>query len=196
MRFNKYIHLRYMAKKNYGILIFILLATLVFSMIYPFGFGYGIQEGLGSSLTAVDISNVKQTLSTYTDSVESSNGACAVALTTIKSAKPTTGQTDFMVTNTIPMTLQQNTGSTNCTLVDKIAALNSTNTDVVNAISTCYGQKYTAVLNMLNNIQNSSAMKADSSFATIVNTQANNPSVNGPSTTYNTISQYINTAAS
>lgn len=183
-----------MAKKSYGILLIILFATLVFSMLYPFY--TGIREGLGTSLTAVDISNIQQSLNTYTNAVESPEGACAKALTAIKSAKPPAGETDFIVTNTIPMTIQQNEGSTNCTLVDKIAALNSKNTSVLNAINTCYGQKYTAALNMLTTIQQSPAIKSDSSFANIVNIQLNNPSVNGSNSSYNTINEFIKTAAS
>jgi hypothetical protein len=183
-----------MAKKGYGILLIILFATLVFSMLYPFY--TGIREGLGSSLTAVDISNVQQTLNTYTTAVESPDGACAKALTEIKSAKPPPGETDFTVTNTIPMTIQQNEGSTNCTLVDKVAALNSNNESVLKAINTAYGQKYTAVLTMLNTIQQSPAMKSDSNFAMIVNTQLKNPSISGPNSSYNAIDQFIKTASS
>ena len=183
-----------MAKKGYKILLIILFATLVFSMLYPFY--TGIREGLGSSLTAVDISGIQQTLNTYTTTVESPDGACAKALTEIKGAKPPPGETDFTVTNTIPMTIQQNEGSTNCTLVDKVAALNSTNPTILKAINTAYGQKYTAVLTMLNTIQLSPAMKSDSNFAMIVNTQLSNPSINGPNSSYNTIDQFIKTAAS
>lgn len=183
-----------MAKKGYGLLLIILFATLVFSMLYPFY--TGIREGIGSSLTAVDISNVQQSLNTYTTAVESPDGACAKALTTMKNAKPPAGETDFTVTNTIPMTIQQNEGSTNCTLVDKVAALNSTNATIIKAINTAYGQKYTAVLNMLNTIQQSPAVKSDSNFATIVNAQLSNPSINGPNSSYNTIDQFIKTAAS
>lgn len=182
-----------MAKKSYGILLIILFSTLVFSMLYPF---YpGIREGLGSSLTAVDISNVQQSLNNYTTSVESPDGACAKALTAIKSAKPPPGETDIMVSNTIPMTIQQNEGATNCTLVDKVAALNTPNETVNHAINTCYGQKYAAVLNMLNTIQKSPAMKSDSNFSTIVNTQLNAPNVSGQNSSYNAIRQYLNTAA-
>lgn len=183
-----------MAKKTYGILLIILFATLVFSLLYPFY--TGIREGIGSSLTAVDISNVQQSLNTYTSSVESPEGACAKALTKIKSAKPPAGETDFTVSNTIPMTIQQNEGSTNCTLVDKVAALNSKNTSVLNAINTCYGEKYTAALNMLNTIQQSPAMQSDNNFATIIKSQLDNPSISGANSSYNTINQFIKTAAS
>jgi len=183
-----------MAKKGYGLLLIILFATLVFSMLYPFY--TGIREGIGSSLTSVDISNVQQTLNTYTKAVESPEGTCAKALTEIKNAKPPSGETDFLVSNTIPMTIQQNEGSTNCTLVDKIAALNSKNPSIVKAINTAYGEKYTAVLNMLNTIQQSPAMNSDSNFATIVNAQMSNPSISGPSSSYNAIDQFIKTAAS
>ena len=183
-----------MAKKTYGILLIILFATLVFSMLYPFY--TGIREGIGSSLTAVDISNVQQSLNSYTTAVESPEGACATALSAIKEAKHPPGETDFTLTNTIPMTIQQNEGSTNCSLVDKIAGLNSQNASITKAINTCYGQKYSAVLNMLNTIQKSPAMKSDTSFAMIVNTQLSNPSINGSNSAYNSINQYIKIAAS
>lgn len=189
-----YIRLWYMAKKTYGILLIILFATLVFSMLYPFY--SGIREGIGSSLTAVDISNVQQSLNSYTTAVESPEGACAIALSAIKEAKPPPGETDFTLTNTIPMTIQQNEGSTNCTLVDKVAGLNSQNASVTKAINTCYGQKYSAVLNMLNTIQQSPAMRSDTNFAMIVNTQLSNPSINGSNSAYNSINQYIKIAAS
>ena len=93
-------------------------------------------------------------------------------------------------------TIQQNEGSTNCTLVDKVAALNSTNPTILKAINTAYGQKYTAVLTMLNTIQQSPAMKSDSNFAMIVNTQLSNPSINGPNSSYNAVDQFLKTAAS
>lgn len=183
-----------MVKKRYGILLIILIATLLFSMLYPFY--TGIREGIGSSLTAVDISNVQQTMNTYTTAVESPDGACAKALKEIKGAKPPPGDTDFILTNTIPMTIQQSEGSTNCTLIDKVAALNSNNPSVLNAINTAYGQKYTAVLTMLNTIQQSPAMESDNDFAMIINTQLSNPSVSGPNSSYNAIDQFIQMAES
>lgn len=180
-----------MAKKTYGILLIILFATLVFSMLYPF---YpGIREGLGSSITATDISNIQQTLNKYYNDVESAGGPCDQALTEIK-AIPAPSTSDAVFNNvmtTVNSTSDQTTSK--CALVDKAAAFNTNNPGVSEAINACYGKKYTSVLNMLNTLKKSDAMK-DSDFANQVNSNIKTPIVSGTNSSYNAIQTLITMA--
>jgi hypothetical protein len=180
--------------KTIYMLLFILLATLVFSIIFPF---YTVQEGLASSLSSEDISTVQNALDSYTNEVEGTSGACDTALSKIKevSMKKTGDKTDVLIKNTIPLTIQQNQENKSCVIIDKIAALNPPNKDIAAQINTCYGKKYTAVLNMLNTINNSSAVTNDKEFGVIIKNQLNTPSVTGGmDSTFSTINQYISVA--
>lgn len=182
--------------KTIYMLLFILLATLVFSIIYPF---YTVQqiEGLASSLSSEDISTVQKALDTYTNEVEGPSGACPEALSKIKevSMKITGDKTDTLIKNTIPLTIQQNEENKSCVIVDKVAALNPPNKDIAAQINTCYGKKYTAVLNMLNTINNSSAVKTDKEFGVIIKNQLTSPSVTGGTeSSFSTINKYLTVA--
>lgn len=181
-----------MARKNIGILVIILLGALVFSVLYPFY--SGIHEGMGSSLTSSDIRIVQDSLDTYVTTVESPGGACDTALKAIQNAKPE-GDDQILLTQTIPLTISSNKDSKTCAVIDKIQALNPQNTDVSNALNTCYGQKYAAALTLLNTIKNSSAMTSDTTFATTVKNQINSPSVKGTDSSYEQIKQYLDIAS-
>ena len=70
----------------------------------------------------------------------------------------------------------------------------ATDSGVVGAINTCYGNNYAAVLNLLNSINSSplkQALADDPNFAQIVKTQTTNPSVSGQNSTYNMINGYV-----
>ena len=159
------------------ILLFILIIVLLFCMIYPF---YSItREGLANSFTAVDISNVQQYLDTYNTVTD--DGSCATAVKSLKAL-------NFPNTNKI---IQSNSDSTNCVIVEKIAALNIKNDKVLQILNTCYGQKYSAVLNMITNIKKTDVYTTNSGFSDYINNASKSPSVSGNGETAASIKSYM-----
>ena len=176
-----------MAFKSVGILLIILLFTLVFSILYPF---YSINEGIGTSLLTTDIKNIQSALTTYTTEATAN---CQTALNTINPLIPKD--------RSLSMNINQPSGSplpNPCAKVDSINNQSPSNTDIMNAINTCYGANYSAVLNLLNTINSSPtnvALKNDPNFAQIIKTQTNNPVVSGPNSSVNLINNYVSAGA-
>jgi hypothetical protein len=169
-------------KRSVGILLIILLASIIFAILYPF---YSINEGLASSLTGSDITNLQKVLQKYSDTANDNCQKTNNAILSLGSSDPQTMQINSAIKN--------NTSNTACTIVDQISNI-ATDSGVVGAINTCYGNNYAAVLNLLNSINSSplkQALADDPNFAQIVKTQTTNPSVSGQNSTYNMINGYV-----
>jgi hypothetical protein len=176
-----------MAFKSISILLVILLLALVFSILYPF---YSIHEGIGSSLLATDITNIQAALTTYTTEATAN---CQKAINTINPLIPKD--------RSLSMSVNQPNNSplpNPCAKVDSINNQSPLNTDIINAINTCYGANYSAVLNLLNTINTAPtniALKNDPNFAQIIKTQTNSPVVSGPNSSVNLINNYVSASS-
>jgi hypothetical protein len=160
-------------------------------MLYPF-YG-GIQEGLGSSLTSTDYKDIQDAMDDYVKEIEDQKGACNVALEEVQKAK-SEGNDNVELSQTIPLIISSNKDSKACSTIDKIDAINPKNTEVMKAINTCYGKKYTATLSMLNKMKGLPAMTSDNMFATTVKNEVNAPSIKGMDSSYERIKNYVDTA--
>lgn len=173
--------------KSIGILFAILILALVFSIIYPF---YSINEGLGTSLLPGDISSIQTALTTYSTAA---NSNCQTAVNTINPLLNSDPKLSMNVTmpNDAPVVQP-------CTTVDSIHNQGPSNTTIMNAINTCYGANYAAVLNLLNTINSppaNQALKNDpTGFGQLIKSNTDKPSVSGSQSTYNQIYQYISAA--
>ena len=163
-------------------LFVILICSLVFSLIYPF-YTTIHKIPLVEGMAATDISNIQQPIDTYFNTVE--KGACYTALSKIKS---------FPNASTIMQTINQQDIS-NCSIIDNISNLNKPDTNIQKAINDCYGQKYSAVLTMIDSIRSSSTYKNDSKFSSFFDNSAKSPSVKGNNSTPDAIQQYIGNMA-
>lgn len=169
--------------KSISILLIILFSALVFSILYPF---FSISENIGTSLLATDITNIQSALTTYTTSATSN---CQTAVNTINpliSSDPKLSM-NINQANSSPL-------PNPCATVDNIHNQSPSNTNIINAINTCYGANYAAVLNLLDTINSEPtnvALKNDPTFAQIIKTQTSQPVVNGPQSSANLISTYI-----
>jgi hypothetical protein len=76
-------------------------------------------------------------------------------------------------------------------VIEKIAALNIKNEKVLNIINTCYGQKYSAVLNMITNIKTTDAYTNNSNFSDFINNASNSIAVSGNNATSSKIKTYM-----
>ena len=177
-----------MASKSVGsisILLVILFSTLVFSILYPFfslNNAEGLTEGLGTSLSPADAATVQAALTTYSTSATSN---CQTAMNTINP----------LISSDPKLSMNVNQANSSplpnpCATVDSINNQSPSNTNIINAINTCYGANYAAVLNLLNTI-NSADIKSDPSFTQIMNTQTKQPVVSGPQSSANLISTYV-----
>jgi len=169
--------------KSISILLIILFSALVFSILYPF---FSISENIGTSLLATDITNIQSALTTYTTSATSN---CQTAVNTINpliSSDPKLSM-NINQANSSPL-------PNPCATVDNIHNQSPSNTNIINAINTCYGANYAAVLNLLDTINSEPtnvALKNDPTFAQIMKTQTSQPVVSGPQSSANLISTYI-----
>jgi len=171
--------------KSIGILLIVLLSTLVFSILYPFFIlnqTEGLTEGIGTSLTPADTATIQSALTTYTTAATSN---CQTAVNTINPLIASDSKLSMNVNqaNSSPL-------PNPCATVDNINNQSPSNTNIINAINTCYGANYAAVLNLLNTI-NSADIKSDPTFSQIIKTQTNQPVVNGPQSSANLISTYV-----
>lgn len=166
---------------SWKILLLILLASIVFSILYPF---YSLHEGIGSSLSSTDITNIQGALNTYSTTA---NTNCQKANNSILSVAGPDPQS-MQITSTI----KNNNSNTQCAILDQIANV-ATDTGVLGAVNTCYGENYAAVLNLLGQINGpfKQALADDANFAQIVKVQTANPSVSGQNSTFNTINTYV-----
>jgi hypothetical protein len=167
--------------KRIGILIFFLFMTLTFSIQYPF---FSIHEGLtGNSskakmLSVEDISGINQTLSNYYSVTETN---CKTTIDAIQKLN----------IKSINEAIQKGVDLSYCTVVDNISSSYPTNQKVNDLINTCYGKKYTEVLNILTEIQNGSVYASNSEFATYINNLSSTPSISGSKETVKTIQKYL-----
>lgn len=163
------------------ILLFIFIVLLFLFLIYPVytPFYKTIREGASNSFSAVDISNVQQHIDVYDKNTD--DGAC---LTAVKSMKAL----NFPNTNKM---IQSNSELPNCAIIEKIAALNIKNEKVLNIINTCYGQKYSAVLNMITSIKTTDAYTNNSNFSDFINNASNSIAVSGNNATPSKIKTYM-----
>jgi hypothetical protein len=199
----KYIPIRYMVSKtqSIGFLLLIICVSVLFSLLFPLS--TNIHEGLsfmeGFSLSNIDVTNVQTALNTYKTSIEDDTGSCDMAVKAIRAITLPPGTTDYKITNSIPLVLANNQ-STHCAKVDAVNDLQPTNTGITNAIEKCYGDKYTAVLQLLSTIQNSSptneSITDDSTFAEIITKNKKSPVIKGSITTVSIIKNYITSATS
>ena len=92
----------------------------------------------------------------------------------------------------INSTIKNNTVNTQCAILEQISGV-ATETDILGVVNTCYGSNYTAVLNLLEQINGpfNQALKNDSNFEKIVEVQTKNPSIHGQTSTYNMINSYV-----
>ena len=162
------------------ILLLILIIILLFFIIYPFlHSNNNIREGVANSFSAVDISNIQQHLDTYNTTSEESS--CSNAVKTIKAL-------NLPNTNKV---IQSSSDLPKCGVIDKISGMNIKNDNVIKAINACYGQKYSAVLNMITNIKTTDAYANNSNFTDFLNNASKYPSVTGNNTTAETIKTYL-----
>jgi len=164
------------------ILFIILLASIIFSMLYPF---YSLQEGIGSSLTSTDITNLQEVLKTYATTANENCHKANNSILTVSGKDSQHMKINSLIKN-------NNNTNTQCAILEQISAV-ATDTDILGAINTCYGSNYTAVLNLLSQINGpyKQSLKNDSNFEKIVEVQTKNPSTTGQSSTYNTINGYV-----
>lgn len=160
------------------ILFIILLVSIVFSMLYPF------KEGIGSSLTSTDITNLQGALKDYANTANENCQKANNSILTLSGKDPQSMQ--------INSTIKNNTINTQCAILEQISGV-ATETDILGVVNTCYGSNYTAVLNLLEQINGpfNQALKNDSNFEKIVEVQTKNPSIHGQTSTYNMINSYV-----
>jgi hypothetical protein len=166
-----------------GFLLIVLFFTLVFSILYPF---FIISENIGTSLLSTDVSNIQTALTTYTSAATSN---CQTAMNTINPLLSSDPKLSMNVnqSNSSPL-------PNPCASVDNIHNQTPSNENIMNAINTCYGANYAAVLNLLNTLNSEPAnvaLKNDPIFAQIVKTQTNNPTVSGSQSSANVINNYV-----
>jgi len=160
--------------KHIGFLIFILLVTLTFSIQFS-----SVYEGMTDSsstqmLTVSDISGINLALSDYYSNTEAT---CKTAVSAIQKLN-------------IPNIVIKNDLSY-CAIIDNISASNQNNPQLNDLINTCYGNKYTEVLNLLNEIENGTTYQTNSNFSSYINNLGNSPSISGSKTTAGIIQKYV-----
>lgn len=141
----------------------------------------GFQEGL---LTNTAIINVKNTLETYDDKIES---ICADSVKNISKIK--LSQADSITFSSI----LADEALKNSAKIDKITALKSTNDDVKKELTDVNGQKYIATSMMLNTI-NKESYPDDETFTALLKQQTNacQEIVSGPNSVYSQLKDYLN----
>lgn len=160
-----------------SIIFYILIIVLLLFIIYSFY--TNIHEGLGTSMSVEDMAIVQQYLDTYNKTTE--EGSCTTGVKTIKALN---------IPN-INKIIKENADLSNCIIIEKIAGINNTNEKVLQAINVCYGQKYTAVLNMMKDIKSTNVYTNDSNFSSFINSTIKYPSVNGNNSSVDVIQSYM-----
>jgi len=154
------------------ILIIVILVIIIYST--------NIKEGINDNVfTETDMKTVKDILKKYNDSVEET--VCESSLKKIKN----------MNISSISKIINDNVDLSGCNIVDKILNSNSKNEKVIEEINKCYGNKYTAVLNMLFSLKTCNTYKNNTDFAVYIDNISKNPSISGNNTTSKSLEQYI-----